>query len=69
MIRVSTLLKPETLEKVQEEATEKSISAAAIIRQKVEQAYSDYDDCEHTFEQKGHELRYKCKKCGFIKWQ
>lgn len=41
MIRVSTLLKPETLEKVQNEANEKSISVAAIIRQKLENSFTD----------------------------
>lgn len=43
MIRVSTLLKPETLEKVQDEANTNSISIAAVIRQKVERWYTNQD--------------------------
>lgn len=38
-IRVSTLLSPDTLDKVKQEAKEKSISESAVIRQKVESAY------------------------------
>lgn len=39
--RVNTLLEPETIEALNKEAKEKSISVSAVIRQKVEQSYKD----------------------------
>lgn len=44
-IRVSTLLSPDTLDKVKSEAKEKSISESAVIRQKVEAMIKFQEAC------------------------
>lgn len=40
--RVNTLLEPETIEALNKEAKEKSISVSAVIRQKVEASYKEW---------------------------